>query len=73
MELTEITFKKGQIKVNMEENAGGSYSISIRQTSEDNSYGDRIADFRTDEVNIDDIIEVLQFCKNYNFIQEPAE
>lgn len=70
MELTQITFKKGSLKVEMEENTGGSYSISIRHTSEDDKYGESVASFRTDEVSIDDIIEVLNFCKNYNFIQE---
>ena len=72
MKLTEIAFKKGTLKIEMEENRSGGYSVSIRNITdpEDNSYGERVADFRTDEVGIEELIEMLTFARDYNFIQE---
>ena len=69
MELTAITFKKGKLEVTMEKNNDTSYSVSIWTRDKDLGV-DKVGGFRTDEVNIDDIIEALKFCKNYNFIQE---
>ena len=69
MELTAITFKKENLEVTMEKNSDTSYSVSIWTRDKDLGV-DKVGGFRTDEVNIDNIIEALKFCKNYNFIQK---
>ena len=71
MELTEIIYKKSNLEVEIEKNTGGSYSISIRtEKLPEEPYEKPFVYFRTDEISIDDLIEVLTFAKNYNFIQE---
>lgn len=70
MELTEITFKKGNLEVEMEKNSGGSYSVAIKIVREpDEPYEKSFCDFRTDEVDLEDLIKTLEFCRDYQFIQ----
>ena len=70
MELTTINFKKSNIECEMEVNRDGSYSLSIRPIKkEDEPYESPFCSFRTDEISIDELIEVLEFAKEYNFIQ----
>jgi hypothetical protein len=71
MELTKIEFKTQNLVVEMEQNNDCSYSISISKVKDpDGEYEKAFCDFRTDEISTDEIIEVLTFAKNYNFIQE---
>ena len=54
----------------MEKNSIG-YSISIKKATEpDEAYEKSFIDFRTDDFSIKEIIEALEFCRDYNFIQE---
>jgi hypothetical protein len=68
MELTAITFKKGNLEITMEESSVGGYSIEILNKNDD--VREPLAHFRTDEVMIEDLIDALTFARDYNFIQE---
>lgn len=72
MELSQITFKKGNLIVTVEENTTSkSYSIDIvKEKDPDETRYETVSHFRTDEVELSDLIEALQFVQNYNFIQE---
>jgi hypothetical protein len=71
MKLTQIETTKGNIRARIEENIKtGDYSIDIDLFNEDGTHDSNIVSFRTDEVIIEDVIEILTFFKNYNFIQE---
>ena len=71
MKLTQIETVKGKIRASMEENRITSgYTIDLELLEDDGKFEGKIAGFRTDEVSIDEIIEMLTFLKNYTFIQE---
>lgn len=69
MELKQITFEKGNLRFNVDTNLDGSYSIDVVSTTDNGETWDRVGQWRTDEVATDDLIEGLNFIKNYNFIQ----
>lgn len=69
MKLNKIAFEKDSIFYEVEENAGGSFSIDACRREEDGRY-ENIFHFRTDDCDLGSLIEALQFIKNYNFIQE---
>ena len=71
MKLTQIETVKGKIRARMEENRiTGGYTIDLELLDDDGKFESNIAMFRTDEVGIDEVIEMLTFLKNYNFNQE---
>lgn len=69
MELTQIETKANNLRATMEKNRDGSYSISIDHLDTEGSRDSTVLSFRTDETTIEEIIEMLTFLKNYNFIQ----
>lgn len=71
MELSQITFKSGNLIVTVEENSTTkSYSVDIvKEKAPDETHYESVARFRTDEVDLDSLIKALEFVKNYNFIQ----
>ena len=71
MELSQITFKSGNLIVTVEENSiTKSYSVDIVKEKEpEDTKHEEVAHFRTDEVDLDALIKALEFVKNYNFIQ----
>ena len=69
MELKQITFDKENLRFNTEANRDGSYSIDVMYTYDKGETWERLGHWRTDEVATDDLIEGLNFIKNYNFIQ----
>ena len=68
MKLTQIEIKKDKMRATMEENIDGSYGIRIEGIDDKGRYDNTIANFRTNEISIDDVMEILTFFKNYNFI-----
>lgn len=70
MELKQIAFDKGNLRFNIEANRDGSYSVDIQYTTDKGETWERLGHFRTDEVEVNSLIEGLDFFRNYNFIQE---
>ena len=70
MELKQITFDKNNLRFNVELQRTGGYYIDIQYTEDNGESWENVGHFRTDEVSSDDLIEGLEFFKNYNFIQE---
>lgn len=70
MEIKQITIKQNDLDLEMEVFSTGNVDITIRKTKEiDEPYEKAFCSFRSDEIDINELIKILEIARDYNFIQ----